>query len=333
MTLPDVAAVLRDVHTSLTQQQELARVVVRDAENARTEFRARIAGATNPLVDRALGNYAQAIVRLRDGSVLLDRAGGILADYARMIGIDLNAGGHPPNEKPRTQPWRTGRNATPASRHSRPRGTTNYQQPTRIHAEPATRSMNVGDPAYRVRVTTRYAALLRGVNVSGRKKVPMTELRAVLEGLGHGDVRTYLQSGNAVFSSGAGDEDALAAELERAVEEHFGFPVRCLVRSGRYLRAIVEACPFPAGELEGRQLHVTFFSGPVDPKTVAPLDAATFRPDELRLGDRALYLYAPNGIGRSKLAEALAKPATFPGLTATSRNWNTVRKLVELTTD
>jgi hypothetical protein len=91
VTLPDVAAALRDVHTSLTQQQDLTKVVIQDAENARTEFRALTVGATNPLVNRALGNYAQAIVRLRDGSFLLAEAGGILADYARMIGIDLNA--------------------------------------------------------------------------------------------------------------------------------------------------------------------------------------------------------------------------------------------------
>ncbi|MBM0229197.1 hypothetical protein [Micromonospora sp. ATA51] len=91
MTLPEVAAALRDLHISITQQQDLTKVAVQDAENARTESRALTAGATNPLVNRALGNYAQAIVRLRDGSWLLAEAGGILAEYARTIGIDLAA--------------------------------------------------------------------------------------------------------------------------------------------------------------------------------------------------------------------------------------------------
>ncbi|OLZ58989.1 hypothetical protein AVW11_27490 [Streptomyces amritsarensis] len=179
--------------------------------------------------------------------------------------------------------------------------------------------------------TTTYAALLRGINVGGSKKVPMAELRAVLEGLGHGDVQTYLQSGNAVFSSARTDPAALARELEAAVEAHFGFRVACLVVDGAYLRAVAEACPFPAAELEGKQLHATFFSEQPGPERFAALDAAAFLPEEYRLGDRVLYLYAPDGLGRSKLAEALAKPAVAKGIDATTRNWNTVAKLVELT--
>ncbi|RST17892.1 DUF1697 domain-containing protein [Streptomyces sp. WAC05374] len=181
-------------------------------------------------------------------------------------------------------------------------------------------------------MTTRYAALLRGINVSGHKKVPMADLRALLTGLGHRDVTTYLQSGNAAFTSATGaDEDTLATELEAAIEKHFGFRVDCLVRGGPYLRAVADACSFPAAGLQPKQLHVTYFSGPVTPDRFAGLDQAAFLPEEFRLGDRALYLYAPDGLGRSKLAEALARPALLKGVTATTRNWNTVLKLVELT--
>ncbi|WP_406302439.1 DUF1697 domain-containing protein [Streptomyces sp. NBC_00885] len=180
-------------------------------------------------------------------------------------------------------------------------------------------------------MTTRYAALLRGINVGGHKKVPMAELRELLTELGHGDVATYLQSGNAVFSSASDDEQALATALERAIQQRFGFGVDCLVRGGPYLRAVVDDCPFPAAELEGKQLHVTYFSQPVGPERLASIDAAAFLPEECRLGDRALYLYAPNGLGRSKLAEALGRPSLFKGIVATSRNWNTVVKLAELT--
>ncbi|GAA1161739.1 DUF1697 domain-containing protein [Streptomyces hebeiensis] len=180
-------------------------------------------------------------------------------------------------------------------------------------------------------MTTTYAALLRGINVGGHKRVPMADLRALLTGLGHGDVRTYLQSGNAVFTSSVDDEEELAAGLERAVEERFGFSVDCLVRGGPYLRAVADACPFPAAELEGRQLHLTLLSEQVAPERLAALDPETYRPDEVRIGDRVLYLYTPDGLGRSKLAEALNRPALFKGATATSRNWNTVVKLVELT--
>ncbi|MBF8171536.1 DUF1697 domain-containing protein [Streptomyces olivaceus] len=180
-------------------------------------------------------------------------------------------------------------------------------------------------------MTTRYAALLRGINVGGARKLPMADLRALLEELGHGGVRTHLQSGQAVFASGHGDEESLAAELARAIEKRFGFPVDVLVRDHAYLRAVAEACPFPAADLEPKQLHVTYFSAPVDEERFAPVDRSAFRPEEFRLGDRALYLYAPDGLGRSRLAEALARPRVNKGLIATTRNWNTVTKLVELT--
>jgi uncharacterized protein (DUF1697 family) len=151
--------------------------------------------------------------------------------------------------------------------------------------------------------------------------------------LGHTDVASHLQSGNVVFSSGSDDEQELADGLERAIEQTFGFHVDTLVRSGPYLEAVADRCPFPAAELEAKQLHVTYFSEPVGPERVASIDAAAFLPEEFRLGDRALYLYAPDGLGRSRLAEALGRPSLFKDIVATTRNWNTVVKLVEMTRD
>jgi uncharacterized protein (DUF1697 family) len=178
---------------------------------------------------------------------------------------------------------------------------------------------------------TTYAALLRGVNVGGGRKMPMAELRAALEELGHGDVRTYLQSGQAVFTAERGDGEALAAELAETLGERFGYACEVLVRDHAYLAGIVTACPFPAAELEGRQLHVTFLGRDVDDARFAALDREAFLPEEFRIGDRALYLYLPDGMGRSKLAEQLARPRLTEGLVATTRNWNTVLKLAELT--
>jgi uncharacterized protein (DUF1697 family) len=180
-------------------------------------------------------------------------------------------------------------------------------------------------------MTTTYAALLRGINVGGAKKVPMATLRTLLEGLGYGGVRTYLQSGQAVFSCDHGDEESLAGEITRAIEKHFGFGVDVIVRDHAYLKAVAEACPFPAADLEAKQLHVTYFSAPVEPDRFAGIDRAAHLPEEFRLGDRALYLYAPDGLGRSKLAEQLSRPRVNKGLIATTRNWNTVVKLVEMT--
>ncbi|MFE9800041.1 DUF1697 domain-containing protein [Streptomyces goshikiensis] len=181
--------------------------------------------------------------------------------------------------------------------------------------------------------TKKFAALLRGINVGGARKVPMAELRQVLEGLGHGDVQTYLQSGNAVFSTARTDPDPadLARELEAAIEARFGFSVPCLVVDGAYLRAVADACPFPAAELEGKQLHATFFSEQPGAERFSGIDGPSYLPEEYRVGDRVVYLYAPDGLGRSKLAEALARPAVVRGIDVTSRNWNTVVKLIELT--
>ena len=173
--------------------------------------------------------------------------------------------------------------------------------------------------------------LLRGVNVGGHRKVPMAELRALCGEIGFANVRTYLASGNVVADVRGGDAPSAAKALETAIEAHFGFPVDVIVRDHAYLRAVAESCPFPAADLEARQLHVTYFSAPVDEERFASVDRAAFLPEEFRLGDRALYLYAPDGLGRSKPAGAFPKPRMKKGVIATSRNWNTVVKLVELT--
>ncbi|WP_129839072.1 DUF1697 domain-containing protein [Streptomyces sp. RFCAC02] len=186
-------------------------------------------------------------------------------------------------------------------------------------------------------MTAMYAALLRGVNVGGAKRLPMPVLREILTDLGHGSVRTHLNSGNAVFAGDAdgGDgedaEGALAAGIEDAIERRLGFRVACLVRGGAYLRAVHDACPFPAGESAGRHLHAVFGSGPLTAERFASVDPAAYRPEEFRIGDRVLYLYAPDGLGVSRLAPALQRPALLKGVEVTSRNWNTVRALVELT--
>ncbi|MFI1762634.1 DUF1697 domain-containing protein [Streptomyces sp. NPDC020800] len=178
---------------------------------------------------------------------------------------------------------------------------------------------------------TSYAALLRGINVGGSRKLPMADLRTLMAELGHEGVRTHLQSGQAVFTTDRGDQESLAAELSRAIEERFGFPVDVLVREHAYLKAVADACPFPAADLAPKQLHVTYFSAPVTPERFAEIDPGTHLPEEYRLGDRCLYLYAPEGLGRSRLAEVLSRPRTTKGVIATTRNWNTVLKLVELT--
>ncbi|MGP4111248.1 DUF1697 domain-containing protein [Streptomyces sp. 4N509B] len=173
-----------------------------------------------------------------------------------------------------------------------------------------------------------HAALLRGVNVGGHRRVPMAELRALLTGLGLGGVRTYLQSGNVVFTAPERPADERAADLTAAMAERFGFEVGCLVLSRAQLAAAVARCPFPADELDPSRLMVVFLDGPPGDHPVARADPARFAPDEFRVGEREIFAYYPHGSGRSRLGQALAAPGR--GFTATARNWRTVTRLLEL---
>lgn len=175
---------------------------------------------------------------------------------------------------------------------------------------------------------TRYVALLRGINVGGRKKVAMGDLRGVLSGLGYEDVETLLQSGNALFTAAPKrNTDALGRQIEEALERDLDMEVRVLVRTPADLAEVVEANPFPDAISEPSKLHVAFLSATPGAGKVAELDPARFQPDELQVSERAVYLWYPNGAGRSKLTNDVLERKL--GVTATTRNWNTVLKLLE----
>lgn len=175
---------------------------------------------------------------------------------------------------------------------------------------------------------TRYVALLRGINVGGHRRVPMAELRDVLTGLGWDAVATHLNSGNAVFTTAPTDPGALAAALEKALAGHFGFTVECLVRSGEELRDVRRRCPFPAADRDPAKLLVLFADREPEPALLDRVDPAAHAPDEFRLDGREIYCWFPNGMGRSKLPDALN--AATRGHVLTGRNWRTVSKLAEL---
>lgn len=174
---------------------------------------------------------------------------------------------------------------------------------------------------------TRYVALFRGINVGGHKKVAMGDLREVLGALGYEEVETYLQSGNALFTTAATESDAVGGEIAQALRSRLGMEVKVLVRTASELAEVVEGNPFPEGTAEPKKLHVAFLWGAPDDERVAALDAAPYEPDELRLGDRAVYLWYPNGYGRTKLTNDVLERKL--GVTATTRNWNTVVNLLE----
>lgn len=173
----------------------------------------------------------------------------------------------------------------------------------------------------------RWAALLKGVNVGGNRKLPMAGLRDFLAGLGLTDVKTLLVSGNAIFDSDEKDAAKLEAYLEGEAKAKLGLDTGWLLRSHADLAAVVEANPFPdAARAHPNHLLVHFHRDPF-PKNLLPL--AHDGPERLAAQGRELFVDYPEDVGHSKLPQAMSK-AKFPKL-ATARNWNTVLKLVELT--
>ena len=172
----------------------------------------------------------------------------------------------------------------------------------------------------------RVALLLRAINVGGRK-LPMADLRALLEELGHTDVKTILASGQAVCTTDRPPAE-VAQELEARLLADFGLRSEVFVRTGAELASIVAANPFPTADQDGARHAVVFYGSPLTPEQLAKLDPATYAPDERVAIGRDLYLRLPNGFADSKLAIAVGK---VKGAPATARNWNTVKKLAALT--
>ena len=185
-----------------------------------------------------------------------------------------------------------------------------------------------------------HVALLRGINVGGRNKVPMADLREVVTSLGHTGVSTYIQSGNVLFSTVEDDTAKLAAALESAIEDRFGIWSSVVVLSRDELARVLAANPYP-DEPNPRMVHVVFLNGSpprdlLDRITAAESAvAAKGSRDTVQLAGQALFLHTPDGFGTSELAQnvlkILAPPKkSKPGLAATARNWATATKLLSL---
>jgi uncharacterized protein (DUF1697 family) len=186
-----------------------------------------------------------------------------------------------------------------------------------------------------------HVGLLRGINLGGRNKVAMADLRGLVSELGHADVSTYIQSGNVLFTAAAdADTSALAAGLSRAIADKLGVSSPVVVVSREELAQIVAANPFPA-EPDPRRVHAVVLSEPPWPDLAVKLDAARAKSaaaseaDQVLAIGRTLYLHTPAGYGRSVLAEALLRVVSSPksGATGTARNWATMTKLLELADD
>ena len=180
-----------------------------------------------------------------------------------------------------------------------------------------------------------HLALLRGINLGGRNKVPMAELREVVTSLGYNGVTTYIQSGNVLFTAPDTDPAKLASALEAAITEAFGLRVSVVVLSRDDLAQILDRNPY-LEEPNPKLVHVVFLNTELPPDL---LDRALRGPDAVvAKGSRdtvtaigpALYLHTPDGFGISELAQVLLRIAGQAGVAATARNWSTATKLLSL---
>jgi uncharacterized protein (DUF1697 family) len=176
-------------------------------------------------------------------------------------------------------------------------------------------------------VTTR-VALLRGINLAGKKKVPMARLRELAVDLDMADPQTYVQSGNLVFETDL-DESQVVGGLQDALRSEFGFEVEVITRSAAEMSAIASSHPFSDLGLEDRLLQVAFLDRLPEVEVRELIGAEEFAPDRLEGDGREVYLAYPGGSARSKLGHALLESRL--GVSVTLRNWRTVKKLAEMT--
>lgn len=171
-------------------------------------------------------------------------------------------------------------------------------------------------------------ALLRGINVGGKNRLPMKELSALFVEAGCDDVRTYIQSGNVVFRAGSTEGEELSSVISAMISERFGYRIPVIVRTAQALQEIVQANPFLQAGAETDKLHIMFLADLPDSELVDALDSNRSPGDEFAVRGREIYLHCPNGAARSKLTNSYfdSKLST----TSTSRNWRTVGKLIEL---
>lgn len=174
---------------------------------------------------------------------------------------------------------------------------------------------------------TVWISLLRGINVGGHHIVRMTELARLLEAVGCEDVKTYIQSGNAVFRSKEKKAGTLARRIGKAIAEAHGFEPYVLMLTRADLEGAARANPFAEGETEPKSLHLFFLDAAPRKPDLASLEAVKLKSERFAIVGRVFYLHAPDGIARSKLVERVGLALGVP---MTARNWRTVGKLIEM---
>lgn len=189
---------------------------------------------------------------------------------------------------------------------------------------------NEPSPARRSAPIT-HVALLRGINVGGKNKLPMANLIELFSAAGCSEVRTYIQSGNVLFRAAPKTAERIAEVVSKGIASRHGLRIPVVLRTVAELTKAAAGNPFLASGADPAHLHVAFLAGAPDRRRGAALDPARSPGDSFALRGREIYLHLPNGVARTKLTNAWLDAAL--GTTSTVRNWRTVLELLARTTD
>ncbi len=178
---------------------------------------------------------------------------------------------------------------------------------------------------------TTYISILRGINVGGQKKVKMADLKDLYQSLNFNDVKTYIQSGNVVFQCQDSSPSKLREKIENKIKEVFDFHVPVLIRTKDEIQKIIEDNPFKKEDI--KHLYVTFISDspvekPVKEKLIKEANKIKNESEKLSISEREIYLYLPNGYGKTKLSNDFFERKL--NVSATTRNWRTVNRLLDI---
>lgn len=179
-----------------------------------------------------------------------------------------------------------------------------------------------------------FISILRGINVSGQKKILMADLKALYENLGFKEVKTYIQSGNVIFKTenkkASSSDIDIAKKIEQAIFEKYNFQVPVIVRTAAEMKKTIAANPFLKDDnnIEADKLHVTFLAEEPAQKNLETIKSFDFSPDRFEIIGKDVFLYIPDKYGDTKLSNKFFE--TKLKVSATTRNWRTVNNLMEL---
>ena len=168
-----------------------------------------------------------------------------------------------------------------------------------------------------------YISLLRGINVSGQKKIKMVDLKQLYEACSFTDVRTYIQSGNVVFNSTLSDKNELATMISKVIGQQYGFDVQVLVKSPKDIQRALDNNPF-----EHEKMYITFLFDTPEDIPYDEINKVKLPSEQFEIIEDCIYFYCPDGYGRSKFSNNFLERKLK--VTMTSRNLRTTRKLLEM---